>query len=149
MLLRKYKTSDCNEIGQLFYNTVHTVNAKDYTCKQLDVWASKKINVNQWDSVLRSHHCYVACIDDVIVGFGDIDDTGYLNHLYVHANYQRQGIATVLCNQLETIVDCTITTHASITARPFFEKRGYHVKREQQVLRDGISLVNYIMVKIK
>ena len=38
---------------------------------------------------------------------------------------------------------------ASITARPFFEKRGYRVIREQQVERKGILLTNYVMEKEK
>lgn len=42
-----------------------------------------------------------------------------------------------------------IVTHASITARPFFEKRGYAVIKEQQVERQGIFLTNYVMVKQK
>ena len=40
-------------------------------------------------------------------------------------------------------------THASITARPFFEKRGYQVLRAQQVERRGILLTNYIMEKTR
>lgn len=41
----------------------------------------------------------------------------------------------------------SITTHASITANPFFEKRGYQVAKEQQVERQGIFLTNYVMIK--
>ena len=37
MLIREYQSSDCKELAELFYNTVHTVYAKDYTKKQLDV----------------------------------------------------------------------------------------------------------------
>ena len=40
-----------------------------------------------------------------------------------------------------------ITVHASITARTFFEKRGYRVLREQQVERQGVLLTNYEMEK--
>ena len=36
MLLRKYKTSDCEEMAKLFYQTVHYVNAKEYTKEQLN-----------------------------------------------------------------------------------------------------------------
>lgn len=42
MVIRKYYLSDCKEIIELFYNTVHIVNAKDYTKEQLDVWATGK-----------------------------------------------------------------------------------------------------------
>lgn len=30
MIIRKYQPSDCKKITDLFYNTVHNVNAKDY-----------------------------------------------------------------------------------------------------------------------
>lgn len=45
------------------------------------------------------------------------------------------------------IVADKITTYASITAKLFFEHRGYKVVREQQVIRDGIPLSNFIMEK--
>lgn len=38
--LRPYTLEDCEEISILFYETVHTVNAKDYSRQQLDVWAT-------------------------------------------------------------------------------------------------------------
>ena len=37
MRLRKYRTSDCGHLTELFYQTVHSVNAQDYTKEQLDV----------------------------------------------------------------------------------------------------------------
>lgn len=40
-----------------------------------------------------------------------------------------------------------MTTHASITARPFFEKQGYRVIREQQVERRDLLLTNFVMEK--
>ena len=40
-----------------------------------------------------------------------------------------------------------VTTHASITARPFFEARGYRVVRQQQVERQGVALTNFVMEK--
>lgn len=43
MEIRKYKQSDCKELAKLFYHTVHTVNAKDYTEWQLNVWADGKV----------------------------------------------------------------------------------------------------------
>ena len=37
MQLREYITSDCEQLAKLFFQTVHSVNAKDYTKEQLDV----------------------------------------------------------------------------------------------------------------
>lgn len=147
MLIRRYQTSDCKELATLFYNTVHTVNAKDYTKEQLDAWATGEIDLENWNRSFQKHYSIVAVDDNTIVGFGDIDKAGYLDRLFVHADYQRKGIATAICNQLEQAVQGNIITHASITARIFFEKRGYKVVKEQQVERQGIFLTNFIMIK--
>ena len=147
MELRKYRPQDCAEITRLFYDTVHTVNAADYTEEQLDAWADGQVDLEKWDRSLQEHYSLVAVEDGIIVGFGDIDKTGYLDRLFVHADYQGQGIATAICDQLERAAAGNITTHASITARPFFEKRGYQVVKEQQVERQGILLTNFVMEK--
>lgn len=67
----------------------------------------------------------------------------------MHKDYQSQGIATALCDALEAAVPGNITTHASITAKPFFEKRGYQVRREQTVFRFGVGLTNFVMEKVR
>lgn len=147
MRIRKYTPSDCKELTELFYHTVHTVNAKDYTKEQLDAWAAGETNPEEWNRSLQEHYTVVALEDDVIAGFGDIDKTGYLDRLYVHKDYQGRGIATAICNELEKSAEGKVITHASITAKPFFEKRGYIVIKEQQVERRGIFLKNYVMEK--
>ena len=37
MVLREYKPLDCEALAELFYNTVHRVNIKDYTKEQLSL----------------------------------------------------------------------------------------------------------------
>ena len=77
-----------------------------------------------------------------------MDENGYLDRLYVHRDYQRKGVASSLLRELSQKVKTDeITTYASITARPFFEKMGYRVVRENIVERKGVSLINYFMVK--
>lgn len=147
MFIREYRTSDCKKLAEMFYHTVHTVNAKDYTKEQLDAWATGQVDLEEWDRTLREHYSLVAVADGVLAGFGDISREGYLDRLYVHADYQGKGIAAAICDRLEQAVSGRIFTHASITARPFFEKRGYRVVREQQVVRKGIFLTNFVMEK--
>ncbi|WP_071131230.1 GNAT family N-acetyltransferase [Enterococcus timonensis] len=148
MLLRRYTTADCTEMAELFYQTVHSVNAKDYTKEQLNAWATGAIDLNQWNQSFLNHFTLVAVKNNKIVGFGDIDDTGYLDRLYVDKDFQNQGIATAICAELEkSIPTGPITTHASITAKLFFQRRGYRVIKEQQVIRNGISLTNFLMEK--
>lgn len=148
MVIREYRSSDCEQLAELFYQTVHAVNAKDYTKEQIDVWASGRVDLEKWNQSFLEHHTVVAVKDNVIAGFGDMDESGYLDRLYVHKDYQNQGIATAICDELEQGVRADkITTHASITAKPFFEHRAYKVVREQQVIRGGVPLINFVMEK--
>lgn len=148
LVIRKYRPSDCERLAELFYQTVHAVNARDYTKEQLDAWASGCVDLEKWNQSFEEHHTVVAVKNNVIAGFGDIDESGYLDRLYVHKDYQKQGIAAAICDELEkSVMADRITTHASITAKSFFEHRGYRAVREQQVLRDGISLTNFMMEK--
>ena len=135
-------------MAELFYQTVHSVNARDYTKAQLDVWATGQVDLAAWDRSFSAHYTVVAVEDGRIVGFGDMDPSGYLDRLYVHKDHQREGIASAICGALEeSVPGKTLITHASITAKPFFEQRGYRVVREQTVVRGGIPLTNYVMEK--
>lgn len=148
MTLREYTSADYPELAALFYETVHAVNAADYTPDQLDAWAPGTVDENAWDASFRAHRTLIAEDQGQIVGFADMDSSGYLDRLYVHRDRQRQGIATLLCDALEQ--DCRapkFTTHASITAKPFFAQRGFRVVRPQVVERRGVLLVNYVMEK--
>ena len=179
MYLRKYHPSDCAALAALFYETIHTVNARDYPQEQLDAWADGHVDLDAWNESFLAHNTYVAvqeCVDAddidsrasdstdtapgktggspanaLIIGFGDMDDTGYLDHLFVRWDCQGRGVATALCDALEEhcrdLGLAAVTVHASKTALPFFLHRGYRVEREQQVPVRGQVLANYAMHK--
>lgn len=154
MILRKYKSDDCLKLLKLFYDTVRTVNKKDYNDEQLSVWAPDNYieeKYNTWQKSLSENFTVIAEKNGDIVGFGDIEKNGYLNRLFVHKNYQSRGIASSIVKELENYAEkiCirTIITEASTTAKPFFEKIGYSLIKEQQVKKKGIFLTNYVMEK--
>lgn len=66
-------------------------------------------------------------------------------------HHQKQGIASILLQEVERIAKdrsiLEITTEASITARPFFEKMGYTICKEQQKTVNGIQFKNFMMKK--
>ena len=148
MFLRPYRSADCPALAELFYDTVHTVCAGDYTPEQLDAWAPGAADPAAWDASFLAHRTLVAVEGGTPVGFADMDESGYLDRLYVHRDFQRRGIAAALCDALEAASAAkTFTTHASLTARPFFEHRGWRVVREQTVFRRGVALNNFVMEK--
>ena len=67
--LGEYKTTDYEQLEQLFYNTVHSVNAKDYTSEQLDAWANGDVDLEKWDKSFSAHYTIVCVEDGLIVGF--------------------------------------------------------------------------------
>ena len=143
MILRAYRGSDLPAILSLFRDTVHTVCARDYTRPQLDAWAPAVPDGAAWDASLLAHRTLVAEENGSILGFADLAEDGYLDRLYVHRDWQGRGVASALCAALPG----ARRTHASITARPFFERRGWRVVREQRVERRGVALTNFVMEK--
>ena len=149
--LRRYRPEDCPVLIRLFQQTVHTVNCKDYSQNQVNAWAPQEIEISRWQRTLAEHYTVVAVCNNIIVGFGDMDDTGYFDRLFVHKDYQRQGIASKIADELEQYASNihiqTITTEASITAKPFFLSRGYEIVTPQQKPFNGEIFLNYIMRK--
>lgn len=141
MTLRPYRPADCPHLAELFTSTVHTVCARDYTQAQLDAWADGQVDLAAWNASFLAHTTLVAVEGGSIVGFADLAPDGYLDRLYVHKDWQRRGVASALCDALSGAK----VTHASLTARPFFEKRGWRVVKEQQVERHGVLLTNFVM----
>lgn len=148
MKLREYHASDCPELTRLFYDTVHSVCAGEYTPEQLDAWADGRPDLEAWDRSLSAHDTLVAEEEGRILGFGDMTAEGYLDRLFMHREAQGRGIASALCAALEGRCSAPeFTVHASKTARTFFQSRGYQVVREQQVERRGVLLTNFVMTR--
>lgn len=144
--LRPCRPLDLPAMGKLFYDTVHTICAADYTPAQLEAWAPSA--APDWDPDFWGGTALAAEAHRVLLGFASILPGGYLGLLFVHKDYQGRGIASALCGSLERVYPVRrIVVHASITARPFFEKRGYHAVHANQVERRGQVLKNYTMEK--
>ncbi|MBN2479093.1 MAG: GNAT family N-acetyltransferase [Parachlamydiales bacterium] len=150
MIIRKYSNKDSSQIANLFYETVHSVNKKDYSEKQLNAWAPKK--KNDWEKLLQNLICYVAEENSQIIGFISLREDGYLDHLFIHKNHQRKKIAESLYKIIEKEAKNLnlkrIFTQSSITALPFFEKMGFKILKSQEKLHRGVILKNFIMEKL-
>ena len=145
VIIRRYRDEDLPLVAQLFYNTVHSVNAADYTEQQLYAWAPDERYLLEKRAALLRQNTFVAEDDGEVVGFASADGE-CLDMLFVRHDRLREGIASALCDMCEK-GSRSVTTFASVTARRFFEKRGYTVVKEQTVTRRGTLLKNYEMRK--
>ena len=150
--IRPLTELDIPEMRELFRTTVLTVNSKDYTKEEVADWASCGDSVAHWKELLAKND-YIGAIDGQgkIVGFSSMNAEGYLHSMFVHKDWQGKGVATLLLSEVEKMA-CgygvrKISVEVSITARPFFEKHGYKVVKEQKAKANRLWLTNYVMEK--
>lgn len=151
MQIREAKESDVNEITNLFYNTIQHVNIRDYSQDQVNDWASWHEKTDRWITKIREQYFIVALSDNIIAGFASLATDGYLDFMFVHKDYQRQGVATLLLHEIEKKAieqgNTSIYSEVSITARSFFESNGYGVEKEQLKKARNEYMTNFIMKK--
>ena len=151
MHLRPATPADLRPLVTLFTETVHRVNCRDYTPEQIAVWAPRDEDWPRWQNRFHGLRTLLAERDGKLVGFTAFTTAGYVDFLFVHHEHQRQGIARALLNEAETQLRALgvsrATTHASITARPFFEAMGYVMLEQRWFEKDGVRLTNFSMDK--
>ncbi|WP_159021440.1 GNAT family N-acetyltransferase [Formosa sp. L2A11] len=150
--IRQATAKDLADITSLFRDTVSTINTKHYNAKQITVWASGSDETETWLERISDLYFIVAEIDAVIVGFAYLKKGYYLDGLFVHKDYQRQGIASSLLRTIESQVIAEefpeIRSDVSKTALPFFENKYYDIVKKQKKSFKGLVFENYIVKKI-
>jgi putative acetyltransferase len=151
-LTRQASPEDIPQIARLFYDTVTTINSRDYHAEQIQVWVARAQDWERWAARMNEQYFLVALHGEMITGICSLAQDGYLDMLYVHRDFQGQGVAGKLLTEIEKeagrLAIREIYAEVSITARPFFEKRGYVVIKEQQRLLQNMTFINYRMTKL-
>ena len=153
MHLRRAKPADVDSIRQLFYDTITTVNTKDYNPEQIAIWSAGWENVAGWQQRVEEQHFFVAERAGQILGFSSITDAGYVNFMFVHKNFQGQGIASQLLEAVEEVANQLelkeIWAEVSITARPFFASKGFIITKTFVKTVGTVSFDDAIMTKYR
>ena len=150
--LREATPDDAAAIAQLFFETVRRINSRDYDARQIYAWAGSAPEVERWSRRIAHVRTIVAILDGEIAGFAGFEPDGHLDTLFVHHVHQGVGIASCLLDRIEeeaTALDLDLLyTEASITARPFFERKGFRVITPQRVELRGSTFANFRMEKM-
>lgn len=151
MKIQLYSDEMTIEIADLFHKSVHEIDSSVYTPKQKEAWAPTPPDYERWCKRLNEKMPFVAIIDGRIAGFMELEPDGHIDCTYTHPEFQRRGVASALYEHL--LAEAKIRNierlyvEASSIAKPFFEHRGFSVIRKNELLQNGVRMINFKMEK--
>ena len=129
--IRRATAGDAEAVYEIVLRSLRETNARDYPASVID-----RLVLTLPEGVaskLEEWHAYVAVVDGRIVGTASLNDRT-VRAVFVHPDYQGRGIGTELMNSVENAAsvqsESTLSVQSSITAQPFYAKRGFKVVRE-------------------
>ncbi|MEZ2220921.1 GNAT family N-acetyltransferase [Rhizobium sp. RCC_161_2] len=148
--VRDYRSDDAGATIDIFLRAIREVASRDYNAAQIDAWA-KVDDPAVWAEWRASRPTWMAICETQPVGFSDLKTDGCLDMMFVHPNHQGKGVASLLLKTVEAAArnqgHRRIFTEASLTAKPFFERKGFIVLAAQTVEKRGQTLPNFRMEK--
>lgn len=153
MLVRAFKDGDEPALQAVFYSAVHTTAARDYTSEQLDAWAPHRPDWEAWTARMQGLRPFVAEAEGRVVGYADLQTSGYIDHFFVSGKYARRGVGRLLMEALHARAAelglARLFSDVSLTAEPFFERFGFRVVERKDVVMGKVSLANARMEKAR
>lgn len=149
MKIERYEPDHAVEITDLLHQSVHAIDAAFYSLEQKEAWAPTPPDYASWAERLKLKNPFVALINGRVAGFMELDPDGHIDCTYTHPDFQGRGVASALYERV--IAEAReagmprLYVEASLVAKPFFEHRGFTVVRKNEVIRQGVALVNFTM----
>jgi len=149
--IRTFNAGDAAGLWAVYYAAVHQTASADYSLAQLNAWAPADFDQAKWHRRLCALSPFVAERDGVLVGYGDLQPNGYIDHFFVSPSVARQGVGSMLMEAIHLSARArhleSLFADVSLTARPFFERWGFAVERATSLTVRGWSLDNFRMSK--
>jgi putative acetyltransferase len=150
-LVRPWRESDTEELGEVFRRSVREVASRDYRPTQIEAWVKAPGEIETWTERMRSRTTFVAEEHGRLIGFIQYEPPDHIDMTYVHPASQRNGVASALLAAVESDAQwhgvTLLNVEASITSRPFFQARGFEIITPQIVTARGEEFLNYQMSK--
>lgn len=150
--IRRARPEDAAEVARLFHETVHRINAADYTPAQLQAWSPEIRPEAFWRKRFRKHKVLVAITQDRLAGFAELDANGYIESFFIHHRLQHQGVGRQLMQALfqlaRTLGLHRLSADVSITAKAFFQRMGFRVVRRTKRYYRNQVFRQYQMVRL-
>lgn len=148
---RPFESGDLARVMEIYTASIRTLAAPYYSAGQLAAWAPVPPDAARWRARLEPLRTIVATSDGLVIGFASYTADGYLDFLFTHPAFARRGVATRLYSRVEAALRGdglpAVTTHASLAARPFFDRHGFQLDAEESVECRGVFLRRFAMHK--
>lgn len=119
----------------VFLRAVRETARAHYSLVQVEAWAAEGADLDSWAAARAAADTHVAVVDGRIAGFVDLDDQGHIDLLFVDPDFGRRGVASALLAHVVTLARerglSALTTFASLTSRPVFERHGFVITGER------------------
>jgi putative acetyltransferase len=142
---------DAAVLSRLMHESVHGVGVRGYSAEELAAWSPSPRDPESARERFAGQHIWLAEDVDGACAFMTLKGSGYLDFAYALPRAAGRGAASAIYAALESWARAnklaTLTSDISLVARPFFEKRGWRVLRQQDNDVRGVNLVNFRMEK--
>lgn len=152
MHIRRFRPSEDRALFEIFHSAIHRVASRDYTPEQINAWAPVDLDQELWRHKISDIKPFVAEMNGRIVGYADVQLSGYIDHFFVSGYHQGQGVGRLLMstihNEATNLGLTELTSNVSRTAQPFFEKFGFYIVEQQTPEVRGVVVPNARMRKV-
>ena len=152
MFIRRYSVGEEERLWQLYRNTTHIVNWRDYTREQCERWAPEITDMPKWRERIHAQNPFVAEENGRILGFAELEGDGHIDFFYCDHNHLRKGVGREMYLAIEEEAQRLkiprLHAAVSLTAKPFFLRMGFEVVKEQHNIVCGTAAPNFLMQKI-
>lgn len=151
MEIRRFHSGEESKLFEVYYSAIHLVARHNYDADQINAWAPRDLDQTLWTNKIQSIKPFVAELNGKIVGYADVQGSGYIDHFFVSGYYPRQGIGTGLMiaihEEAARLGLSELTSDVSRTAQPFFEKFGFNIVEQRTPELRGVVVPNALMRK--
>ncbi len=149
MNIRYYIKGEEYQLFEIFYSSIH-MNAKyHYSKEQLEAWAPNNYNLKEWIIKIQKINPFVILVNNIIIGYADLQDNGYIDHFFIRGGYNNKGYGSYL---LKYIINTakeknikTLESDVSLSAQKLFLKFGFKVIKRKKVIIKNQKIENVLM----
>lgn len=156
-----YHRRYASAVSQLFHHCVQQIQHERYNAVQLMAWSQAPRSSKHWHLRLSRSQAWIILVTDgasltkICAGFINVETDfrhrGYIDSLYIHPDWQRQGLGELAYGQLEQWARAQgysqLSADASYLSRGLFTKLGFIQQQRSYQQKLGQVLPSFYMTK--